>query len=575
MKSLQDLQNIKFWQTPTKTPSSRLFLYSDGFQLTAAVIACVDNRLTIQATAQSSETPGSALQEVLATLNSKLDEVPQRAIMLHSRIALGLLNLPVTENNQLDDNKVANIVRWEMETLFNEQAPQWQIGSLLVQLGIISEQERDDIVERLQQHRHRAASFGGKLQRFGEIVVEMGRLDNEELEHYLNLQSELQEGDNHFKCGWHTSAGGEEIFCAAMSQHEMQRWMEAFAESSLRIDRFYPLAGTVAALLENDTRVCLLELHPMQLVCSILHEGCFQQMEIVNCVDRSLTVEDVVLLLQRLQAKQHKLVLWGSHPRTEALCQQLQQQCEEPLLQLTCPPNLVNNIDSLQQQPMLMPLLGVARDYFFQTLQQGRVPYVQGMAPPLSWYKQSRWQWTAAASVLLLVLLTYDLTLQGRLSASQDKIAQLEKGYKDQRKDNKRLKRDNRRFAKLDKELQQLERDYDNLQRRKKAIEENLIQRQKFMQELLTILVNSVDEEVVLEGLSEENWYHFRLNGWALNQAAIHRFDQKLNRQLSSYNMRVSHSPSNLVRNGELSGAYRFNFELVRKKPVKDKKKTS
>jgi len=548
----------------TKKQNARLFFYTDGFQLSAAIIAPKDKRLEILASAQSNQLTEQTLADLLLNLSTQVEQLPEHAIMLHSRMALGLLDLPIADNKALTEDKISNIVRWEMESLYNEQAPQWNIGSLLVQLGIITDLERDHIVETQKQNKQCAASFGGKLPRFGEIVVSQGQLDQTTLEHYLSLQNEMQESDNSLMSGWYKSAQGSTLFCTAMSTQEQYRWIKLFDQNQLRIDRFYPVSGSIAALISPESSQCILELHPNFLVFSLLEKGVVREIEIFNTLERSLSIDDVLNLIQQYDSQIDVFYLWGNHARTEALFEQLKSKISKPLVFVNWPAEKLIETSKFKPDNFLCPLLGVAQDYFYQDLNNGRIPYVIGMPPPPRFYQQKKWQAGIGVSFVLLSLIGTEVYFNQQVKQSQADIDKLSRNYKTLKKNNKELNRDNKRYLKLENKMYTLETEFESLQRQKKAIEENLIERQKFMQAFLPLLIKSIDKDVVLDNLDEVSWYQFRVKGWALNLNAVNRFENALIKHLHGFNMLISKSPSSLMKSGDLAGAYQFDFQLIR-----------
>jgi len=551
-------------KTSASKQNARLFFYTDGFQISAAIIAPEDKRLVILASAQSNQLTDQTLADLLLNLSTQVEQLPDHAIMLHSRMALGLLDLPMADNTALTEDKISNIVRWEMESLYNEQAPQWNIGSLLVQLGIITDLERDHIVETQKQNKQRAASFGGKLPRFGEIVVSQGKLDQTTLEQYLSLQNEMQETDNSLMSGWYKSSKDSVLFCAAMSTQEQYRWINLFDQNQLRIDRFYPVSGSIAALVNPEASQCILELHSNSLVFSLLENGVAQVIEIFNTLERSLSIDDVLNLIQQYDSQIEVFYLWGNHARTEALFEQLKQKISKPLFFVNWPAEKIVEASEFKADNFLCPLLGVAQDYFYQDLNHGRIPYVIGMPPPPRFYQQKKWQAGIGISVVLLSLIGTEGYFNQQVNQSQVDIEKLTKNYKTLKKNNKKLNRDNKRYLKLENKMYALETAFETLQVQKKAVEENLIERQKFMQAFLPLLIKSIDKDVVLDNLDEVSWYQFRVKGWALNLNAVNRFENALIKHLQDFNMRISKSPSSLMKGGDLAGAYQFDFQLIR-----------
>lgn len=552
--------------TSGNAQNARLFFYTDDFQLGVAVIAREDEQLKILASAYATEIAEGTLEKVIADISAQVSKLPDRVILIHSRLALGLLDLPVTDNKQLTEDKKASIIRWEMETLYGEQSPQWSIGSFLVQVGIITDTERDAIIKIQQQNRLRAASSGGKLPRFGEIAVSQDKLDQKTLEKYLALQNEFQQDDTQVQCGWHQSDQEANLFCAAMSAKEHSRWINQFDALNLRIDRFYPVSGALSALISAEPLQCILELHSGSMVFSILEQGVVQSIDIVNTLEHSLTLKDLLNTIQQHDKPFTSLYLWGDHPRTMELFEQLKESLDIAIVFLPWPAEKLVADSAAQTEPFLYPLLGVAQDYFFQKLNNGRIPYVQGMLPPPRFYQQKKWQAGVAVLSIILLMMAINGYLKGQVVQAQTEVERLKENHKLLKKNNKKLVRDNSKYNRLEVEFNTLKETFAALQVQKKAVEVNLIERQKFMRDFLSLLIKSVDKDVVLDSLTEDQWYHFRLTGWALNLAAVNRFERSLTRHLGLFDMIISKSPSRLLKSGELAGAYRFNFQLTRKK---------
>lgn len=550
---------------PTRgTQNTRLFFYTDGLQLSAAIIARDGKQLKILASAQSRQITAQTLADLLTELATQVPLLPKHAIMLHSRMALGLLDIPGTDDKALTEDKISNIVRWEMETFFSEQLPPWSIGSLLVQAKVMTSLERDHIIEIQQQDKQRAASVGGKLLRFGELAIAQGALDQATLEQYLGLQNESQESDNALISGWHKSSHETALFCTAMSAQEQYRWIQLFDENQLRIERFYPVIGAISTLIEPEPSQCLLEIHPGSLVFSLLENGVVQSIEIVNALERSLSIADVLNLIRQHDGQINLLYVWGSHPQTTDLFEQLKRQASIPLLFVAWPTEKLVEDPDFQGEDFIFPVLGVAQDYFFQPSKNARLLYVLGMPAPPPFYQQRKWQVGLGVSVVLLALLGIEFYFKQQLNLAQQDIEHLTVNYKTLKKNNKKLISENRRYAQLESKMNALETSYATLQVQKKAVEDNLIERQKFMQAFLPLLIRSIDKDVVLDSLDEVSWYQFRVKGWALNLDAVNQFENSLTRHLDRFNMLISKSPSSLLKNGVLAGAYQFDFQLIR-----------
>jgi hypothetical protein len=95
-----------------------------------------------------------------------------------------------------------------------------------------------------------------------------------------------------------------------------------------------------------------------------------------------------------------------------------------------------------------------------------------------------------------------------------------------------------------------------------------LIERQRFAEEILNVIVGRLPKEAVIFHIRETDWYVMEISGWAYSQSSVDVFNVKLSRALSAWNMYISDSPSESKSIGVSSGinGYAFTF-TIKKQP--------
>jgi hypothetical protein len=102
----------------------------------------------------------------------------------------------------------------------------------------------------------------------------------------------------------------------------------------------------------------------------------------------------------------------------------------------------------------------------------------------------------------------------------------------------------------------------------KKAIESVLIERQQFAENILGVIAERLPEEAVIYSIREIGWYEMEIQGWALSQSMVDRFNASLSRALDDWDMYIKDSPSEakgLMGTDAFSG-YAFTFSIEKQK---------
>lgn len=558
---MKDLTNtLNRLRMPTGHPTALLIGYTDGIHLDAIIVQRRAQQLHLLATSQRVLLTEQGLSELLQDFQQQTEVRPARAWLVHERMASGLLELPGGDKLQLTEEKIGNIVHWEMETLYGDQVQPWKIGSLLVALGHLDAVGREDVLQLQKQQRQRAAGVGGKIQRFGELAVAENLLSAQDVEQALQWLDDYSDHHNAISSGYQVQHGRPDVYATAISEQEKHRCMNLFEQAGVCLDGFFPVSALLPIYPKQSGGVSVCLETQTQIICADMQGTHIVNFEAVNRQDNSLPETNLKSLLHACNSATQPWYIWlqsGVQPQAGNSIAQLYGQMAETI---PLPEEFIGADNAL---PDHLPMLAVAWNYFFPEHGVASA-YVIGSPPPPPFYRKKNVQLAAVGLFVLLLMLSFDSYYHHQLDSTRQELSELNEIIRNKSKTNKQRKHDNRIYAKLESELTQLQQTYTDLQQRKQAIEVNLIERQQFMRAFLKQLIDSIDQDAVLEEINEDNWYVFQLRGWALNQAAINRFESKLTRTLQTFNMHISKTPSTLVEQGELSGAYRFDFEIVR-----------
>ncbi len=280
-RELEAAQRRQRWRFPLTASGGqqRQALQVGSFGLLAALI----HQQQIRALAHSHSTDFSrAIAEVLEQLRQQGLRPPRRALLVTPSLVQDLLHLPVSPLRPRTPEQMRELLQWELEKPLARWRSQWQIGSLLVGQGYISPEQRSALLA--QQQAHNAVS--SPPVRLGELAIEHGYLDPAQLDDCLILQAKLAPQDDELEYSWQAAEPAQSgpsdesllsqeedsdsrhpWLASGISRLVYRRWIGACNLNGLRLEAFYPSAGSsFACLPASDELQQLLEIHPEHLV---------------------------------------------------------------------------------------------------------------------------------------------------------------------------------------------------------------------------------------------------------------------------------------------------------------------
>ncbi|WP_415901930.1 hypothetical protein ACMXYR_13100 [Neptuniibacter sp. QD29_5] len=557
-----------------------LVLKTDGFGLRATVINGNRDALKVTVSVSSQQIdPIAALTDVLEQLKNVLGKnVPSNALLLHISAIPDLVQITESFDSPEAEN-LLEMLRWEMEGVVAMQSPNWDLGWLLMGRGYITPEQREELVHLVTEEKQLSAQHGGRSpMRLGEVAIREQMVSKEQIAECLHIQQKLQLADQRLLTQWRPQpkeespysdddlGDAQKFLCSAMPAAQHQQWLDAVKKvggssgfPKLNLRQVYPFAGSSVPLLDSSDTLLITEFHKAYVFCAVLQDNQIREVAMVKCSSHVLDAGAVaeVLTTGSFAQANRWLVADGDSTFNDQISQL------ESLLQLDAESLAQAAADKIPSgRNELLAELGAAR-HFLGSAPLSVAPLI-GMPPPDPIYRSNGFKIAMAACVLPLLIAAYEGAYHLKLKSLEAELLAAEQqleAFKDQsskaRKKYTEAKQNIAVFQKKTKEL-------GSLQAEKQLVEQVIVKRQSFVERLLPVLSESINDGVVLESMKESSWYEFSITGKAVDQASIDDFNQVLSISLEPLNMYIAKSPSNFRGDSALmqNGIYVFEFVL-------------
>ncbi len=551
-----------------------LVIATDGCTATGAVIRYVDGqRLEIEALAISRALKFETVAEaIIADLKAQGGSIPKQAILLTAGMLPAVLELPVAANKALPVDQMMEMIHWELEPLFAQQNALWSIGSLLSGRGYLADAQRRELLEAHKAVQTASRAPGGSrlaAARFGELAIEKGYVSDEQVEECLALQEELQMTDADMLIGWHPVAvgpgrdsGQSAWLCAGISPALRTRWVDALEHVGLHMLWIYPLAGATAPFAALSGLSVALELHPLLGVCYRRKDGALAQLSYRQFTDTTLSIGEVLLLIQpTLRPDDRQISVYSGKDW-------------EPALAETLSIELKREIVTLGGDTLLLPADCEAPDAVLAAL-AGGAAHALGMAPSASAVRLSGSRppppvylrpavWMGAAAVLVLaVMVGFELHSHLQNRSLMEKRQALSVRQEELEAAKSVIEQSLRAEQEAKKSLETAQTELEGIALRKGLYERAFGQRSRFMDALLSALIDRINDELALESVAETGWQQVEIQGFALNVEAVYRYARILAKDLEAFGVKLAGLDTSEEQGPlELIG-YRFSFILL------------
>lgn len=540
-----------------------LVIVHDGVALTGAAVVRKGKQWRIAGSGRSSAASFSAaVGDVLGQCAVRV----QKAILVCGSTVSALVDLPIEADQPKPAREMLGLVRWELEPLMAEQAAAWNLGAVLMARGHIDQQGRQLLVE---EQARRQSGGSGASPRFGEIAIDLGLVQREQIEECLAAQSQLQSLDDHVVCAWSDqgvpSEGGRSLWLAGgIGLAVQQRWIDACARHDVRLETIVPLAGA-GFLAHSATPEAGVYVELTANTASVLRlrGGSPERLAV-----RPVSGERAVDVLHGMLADfllPDDTVIRAFVPRPDAaqICEALHQATGR---RIDVPKPVTDGGAAQEMHPAVsawLPLLTAV--VHSNRVAGGRVlpslPAAEPLPPPI----RRPQTWAMAGAVLLTVCVSsYEVIAAVRQKWMQNEVAELS-GLK-ARNEQQVLKaaEDKRKATALVQEVEKIKAEHQAAQQALDFYRKDLGGRREFLHTTMKVLPEVVSSEVVLESVEEVRWFELSVKAWSISQSAAYRFAKDMTAGLGDWRFEV-HDLQVKAQSGRAGQeGYGLQFRLVR-----------
>ncbi len=555
------------------TQQSKLVFVFNGFYWAAAVVATQSKEVKIEASATSQLADNrAAIGELIKQLSTQVKRLPKQAVLFTSGVVTGLLDLPVDAKKPRPPAQMQELIRWELENFVADYNELWSLGALLTGRGYISSEQRHEIAVELEIRR--SASENRGLTRYGEIAIELGLANREQIDECLLLQEKTVSHDESLICGWQLqpvvdSDGNESHawLCCAISEQKRQQWLTLFQKEAIQLQWIHPLSlvslPIITAQPDPINETLVLEQHPEQLIAYRLVNGRVANFQVEKNDKGDLCIDRCCALLSELLRPEISTLYLHVYSADNAVLQaQLATRLGREVILVKG--NL--KLESSLSQYQASTLEGAAYTLLAGKSSESALR-IRSQAPPPPLYKNINF-WRYAMPVLL-VFSIISMESYGRWKLAHDRaeLKIINKKFSDSKKLNSQLSIMNSDFTSAQKKLDEQRLLLADLNNESALLSDVLLARTQFVPQLLRIVAQSIDDEVTIDQLYEPQRSTIpgiRVLGWAASNISASAFVVRLNKNLAQLQFQVSgvEVRAGVGRYQEMQG-YALDFWLV------------
>ncbi len=568
--------------------SELLVCETDGFSLTAAVIALEEGDLTLRHIAQVDQVNmAEALDECVTQLKNYGWQGGGKAVLLSPAVLSTLVELPVSPRKPRPLQQMMALVRGEVEVLLMQYMMRWSVGHLLVGRGYLTEQQAQAVMD-LQQGKPNAA--GGlelldkfSFKRFGELAEELGFIKRSQLNACLTGQDWLKADDEFIECNWVAQGAVDDIpgtynwLVSCVSQSLLHRWLSVFEKQGIQLTALYPLTGCSAVLLpEQSQSQIVLESHEGQALAVKSHAGVISAQHNYLNVDKSAEAR-CLESYHAISAMHNDLVYLSScKGDTSNLLDDLQQSLESEVHLINLP---------LQSRGLSTGMLGAA-SHAFALGQETLCTAVLEGGPVPPWTERLEFRAAMLLGIIALCILLAELSLFFRYDQAHTKQQQLQVQWDSLDEAKKRITAEASEINKHKEDLKNQRAEQIRLTAMLDFYNQAVPERVSLVEDLLGALQTTVNDEVIILSLKEITGQNknlkpgflqkitstdktmeadsFIVEAWALSEAAAQTFIQNMQRAMALSGLQVRDTPV-LSAKGPLNlNGFRLKMRLVK-----------
>ena len=498
---------------------ARAVIIDDGFQLHGRVLNAAG-----QVVATATVPDASDLEVAVAQLRKPLAAV-REVIVVSAAVKAGSVALPPGVVGKLGFTELNQMVQFEMSAQLGRGSV--MLGEILLHRGYLDSQQLATLLEE-QRDSRRDPSRGG-FKPLGTLAQEAGHLDSSQLESCLQQQSRINLVDATTvplagigQAAAATAYGNQHATTVALVDQQVRdQWNRALKKSGFRAVALVPLIGSCAGVLAEqfqETTGAVVQLHATFAGVVQINDGNPTSIETISFGGKPLDAERLGNLLQRINSPL-KVVM----PACVSLGELVRATGEHTTPQLHV----------LEDEGGIWNRIAQSADRAIQQASRLAVPSVPLKNPRRPISQEPLVPWVLAIMLFGVLLVAGEWLIEQKLTPLRAKLDSqgkthiaLDERIEEYSEWNFAIERAEERRDELQSQLLPIENRND-------LIDNVLVTRTRFYSRFLKLLMETVGEGVIIDGLSSQGGEAFTVDVWSINPAQGGLFVEEITRRLA------------------------------------------
>jgi len=474
--------------------------------------------------------PITELSDTLGQVVAQLGR-PKQVILVTTDITIATLQLPPGLENITAGDELNKMLKWEMQPYLELNPMTPMLGQILVAQDRLSHQQLGDLIEAQKQQR--ADNPAAAATPLGELAIERGFIEQEELNSAVSLQIALSTTENTGEYVFGLPASEQAIpgqnqqrHVTAITRDDRAKWLSAFKKNGLNLDAMLPIVGVAAGEIASSSpspASTIIEVH--NTFASITHftgnkASAFEYRPLpISPVD----TDQIRNLIDRINSPS-KLLKCATGELTELV--HATGETNTPTVQLD------ESTKSLMESIAIGAIATVARP-------ASGIASVPIKNPPIPLNQRAFYKPLLVSICVAGLIIAAEFFMARSLLpiiAERDKQEKADLAAHEKMDEVNELKD---RIGIMDSKIDALNAEIAPIQKRNRLIGNSLGKRSDFHSTLFEVVAAAVGDEVMLDRLSSRNGHTFQLEAWSLTQEKADLFVKQLADALANHSMTV------------------------------------
>lgn len=509
----------------------------------------------------------------------------QHAILVNPAVCFSVLDLSIPINNKLPVRQLEESMQWELEPAYNQHKTVLTIGQLLQLRNHLTTEQVEEVLQS-QNELINSKNSAVVYKRFGELALEMGFINQKQLNDTLSRQQWFTSEGDTLKCGWRGQAfqpmadtGDYKWTVAGLKLDLLRSWQVAFSKQQIKLEALYPIAA--GASVQGARSVENREAGPKsdKNILLEVHEGLM--LGIVQMHNEPFLVQSVPCSSTTVLGQINGLIsaLAQEDDVPVKLIDSLNDNAQQSQQLLTDISTITGREISMQQVPggkISLAMRNAVRHYL-RTSDYGHIVdvSVHEPLPPV----MQRFSVRAVLAALLIIGLIgiSEIGLLGAKFWYKANISSISKDVGRIRAEKKRINKKIDQVKKLKSEIESKEAEKRNATTMISLLTKELPKRNQTLTSLMDKLQESVTDDIVVNNILEDTILGFNLNAWALSDQAAQSFVKRFQLAIHPMGYRIKNLTvsEQTGRLGLIGYAVKFSITPYSEKEWKERKKAA